>query len=271
MYKIRTVFLSLVASVAITSFARAEEPTTTITLAADNWCPFTCDAKSDEPGFMVEIAKAVFKKHNIAVDYKVVSWSRAIDMAAEGKIDGIIGAAKGDAPDFVFPNALQGMSEMTFWVKKDSDWKYDSIASLGKVKIGVAADYAYGKILDLYLKMHKGKTDHIQEINNADALAINIRKLNAGMIDAMPEDKSVMNYYFLSTGTPMNVKSAGVVADKANMADNYLHIAFGPNNPKAKYYADILTRGTQELRRSGELKKILDKYKVEDWIARSGR
>lgn len=250
--------------------AYAALPPTTITLAADNWCPFTCDDKSENPGFMVEIAKAAFKPYNISVQYKVISWARAIEMARNGKVTGIIGASHDDAPDFVFPSTLQGLSSMNFWVKKDSQWQFDSIASLGKVKIGIASDYAYGKILDQYLKVHSGATDHIQEVNNADALSINLRKLNAGMIDALPEDKSVISYYFSSRGLAMNIKSAGAVVDRSHIEDNFLYIAFGPNNPKAKYYADIMAKGMHDLRKSGELKKILDKYQIEDWHKASG-
>lgn len=48
--------------------ARAE----TITIVADPWCPYNCEPGSDEPGFMVEIARRVFAEAGIEVRYETV-------------------------------------------------------------------------------------------------------------------------------------------------------------------------------------------------------
>jgi polar amino acid transport system substrate-binding protein len=44
-----------------------------------------------------------------------------------------------------------------------------------------------------------------------------------------------------------------------------LFIAFSPKEPKAKIYANILAKETKEMRKSGELKKILATYNLTDW------
>jgi len=43
-------------------------------------------------------------------------------------------------------------------------------------------------------------------------------------------------------------------------------IAFSPAVPESKKYAQMLSKGIQSLRRSGELDKILGKYGQKDWI-----
>ena len=241
-----------------------------VILAADKWCPYSCDENSANPGFMVEIATEALKPYNIHVQYMVMSWARAIDQARSGKIDGIIGATHGDAPDFVYPDYLQGMSSMQFWVKKNSTWQYDSIASLGKVRIGTITGYSYGKVVDLYLKMHMSE-GRIQPVNDQDGLAANLQRLNAGVIDTLPEEKSVMQYYYASRSLPIDIRPAGIVSDAENPDDNYLYIAFGPNKPKAKYYADLIGKRVMEMRRDGSLAKILAKYKVDDWYRTTGK
>jgi polar amino acid transport system substrate-binding protein len=262
-----------VALLGFASFAHAEgPPEEVITLAADNWCPYTCDSRSNEkPGFMIELARAAFKPYNITVKYRNISWARAIETARGGSIEGIVGAAHEDAPDFVFPSVLQGMSSKHFWVQKNSTWQYSSVSSLGLVRIGIAADYAYSKNFDLYVKLHQGDTRNIQSINSEDALSLNIRKLQAGLIDTMPEDKSVMDYYFATQGQSNPFKSAGLMTERDSLSSEFLYIAFSPANPRAKYYADILNRRIPEMSKDGDLKVILDKYHVDDWYRVSGK
>jgi polar amino acid transport system substrate-binding protein len=47
-----------------------------------------------------------------------------------------------------------------------------------------------------------------------------------------------------------------------------VYIAFSPNLADAPRYADMLTRGMIELRRSGALSDILKTYGLEDWSDR---
>lgn len=42
-------------------------------------------------------------------------------------------------------------------------------------------------------------------------------------------------------------------------------IAFSPVNPKSREYAAILDRGMAEMRASGRLRQILQRYGVKDW------
>ncbi|MEQ1790535.1 MAG: hypothetical protein ABL857_08835, partial [Rickettsiales bacterium] len=36
---------------------------TTINIVADEWCPFNCDPESDKPGYVIELAKEIFKPY----------------------------------------------------------------------------------------------------------------------------------------------------------------------------------------------------------------
>ncbi len=56
----------------------------TITLIADEWCPYNCDPESDYPGYIVEIANAIYKVAGYQVQYQNVPWSRALKAVTEG-------------------------------------------------------------------------------------------------------------------------------------------------------------------------------------------
>jgi polar amino acid transport system substrate-binding protein len=82
-------------------------------------------------------------------------------------------------------------------------------------------------------------------------------------VDVILEDKNVIEYYFASHELPMTIRPIGNPVDINNYEDTYVFVAFGPNKPKAKEYADLLTNGMKEMRASGELKAILANYNVD--------
>lgn len=231
----------------------------TITLAADPWCPYTCEPGTDKPGFMVEIARTVLGKAGHSVVYKSVNWTRAIKDAREGKYSGIMGAYTEDAPDFVFPETDQGKSKNSLFVKKENPWKYTGIDSLKQVKIGIVKDYGYGEPLDGYFKSAKG-SDLVQGVGGDDALVKNIKKMMAGRIDALVEDPNVFTLTAADMGVSDQITTAGDVTQALSV-----YIAFSPKDPKSKEYAKIITDGMAELRQSGELEKILARYGLKDW------
>lgn len=237
----------------------------TITMVADKWCPYNCEPDSSRPGYMVEIVRAAMKKSGIDVVYKVLPWSQAIERTRSGEFEALIGAGHGDAPDFIFPEVLQGISINQFWVRADSHWKYEGIASISHVRVGIVENYSYGKVMDAYLKkkIHNGD-ETIRVIGTENATELNIADLLSGKVDTIIEDKNVVQYYFASRGLPLTLKPVGNPVDSENIDDTFIYVAFSPANPRAKEYAELLTQGVKQMRKSGELRAILANYKVDD-------
>jgi len=229
-----------------------------IVLGTDPWPPFT-DEAGDSPGYMVEAAKQIFTKNGHTLVYKVMPWARAVNITRAGKMNGIIGAAVGDAEDFVFPEKDLGMLENYMFVRKDSNWKYEGVDSLKNVKVGVILDYDYGKTFMDYMNANK-ESGKIDIIAGDDPLKKNIMKLKAKRIDVVIEAKPVFDHTVKSMGIADLFKPAGTIGE----ADP-VYIAFSPNHPKSKEYAKMLSSGIEELRQSGELAKILAKYGQADW------
>jgi polar amino acid transport system substrate-binding protein len=260
---VRTFLYSWIAiAVFIVASAKADERPV-ITIAADEWCPYNCGEKDENPGYMVEIVRAAFGKSGIAVAYKVLPWSQAIEKTRKGEYDALVGASRGDAPDFIFPDVLQGISINQIWVRDDYVLKYKNLNSLDGLRLGIIEDYSYGKKVDPYLKERiTNNTGDVNVISSENATESNIAELVNGNLDVILEDKNVVEYYFASRNLPMSLKAVGNSVDIQDYEDTFIYVAFGPSNPKAKQYTKLLTKGVQEMRRSGELTAILAKYNV---------
>lgn len=231
----------------------------TITLRADEWCPYNCAVESDKPGYGIEIAKEVFAKAGHTLDYKTLAWARALDDCRKGTINAVIGTSKNESPDFVFGAEHIIVSDNTFVVKKGNPWRYAGTASLEKLKLGVIQGYSYDGDVGKYIETNakdKAKTD---AIGGDNALEQNLKKLVAGRVDATVDAKAVVSFKIMQMGLADKVELVGSVDPSQN------YIAFSPANPKSKEYAAILDKGIAELRASGRLKQILDRYGVADW------
>jgi polar amino acid transport system substrate-binding protein len=246
------------------SYAQDNSEKEVVSIVADVWCPYNCDPKSDKPGFMIEIAKQVFEPKGIKVEYKAMPWERAIEETRKGSYTAIVGAAKNDAPDFLFPSEALGNSTNAFYVKADSSWKFEDISSLNKIALGVIEGYTYESSLDEYIESNKGNPSKIQSISGDTAIDQNFKKLLKGRIGAYLENINVAQKHISDNSLWGKFKMAGQMVTE-DVEEQHLFIAFSPVNERSQDYARMLSEGVQELRKSGKLKDILNRYNVQDW------
>jgi polar amino acid transport system substrate-binding protein len=233
-----------------------------LTIVGDTWCPYNCEPGTTGSGYMIEIAQQVFGKAGHTVVYRKVEWKKAIEETRRGAYTAIVGSAKDDAPDFVFPEKCLGKSHTSFFVKKGSTWRYSGTDSLKKIRLGIAEGYSYNNEVDKYIAANKGKPC-ISAATGDVPIQVNIDKLMKGEIDAFIEDPSVYGSY-CGARNLYKVLGAIQVAGESGKAEK-VYIAFSPANRKAKEYAAVLSAGIEQLRKTGELKRLLDKYYVKDW------
>lgn len=232
------------------SYAEAD----TISLVADEWCPYNCVPGSKNPGYLIEVTQAIFIAKGHTISYQVMPWARAIEDSRSGKFNGIVGAFKEDAPDFIYPEIGMGLSDYSIFVKAGNPWRYESFKSLDTISIGVIQDYSYNEELDGYIKTHSTDPEKVQITTGEDALQKNISKLLKGRIGAVVEDSKVISFYLKSNHLNGKIVPAGSLG----AADVY--VSFSPNNPHSKEYAQILSDGMRELKANGKFDKILAKY-----------
>lgn len=251
--------LALVALLGGSVFAASAARADVITLRADEWCPYNCAEGAEKPGYGVEIAKEIFAKAGHTLEYKTVAWPRALDECRRGVVAAVIGASRSDAPDLVFPQQSIAVSDLTFVVRKGGTWKYAGPASLESLKLGGILGYSYDGQVGEYLAANGKNPARVDLVAGDNALEMNLKKLMASRIDVTMDARPVLSYKLMQMGLSDKVEFVGSV----DPSENY--IAFAPGNPKSKEYAALLDKGIAEMRASGRLKQILDRYGVQDW------
>lgn len=235
--------------------------TTLIKITGEKWPPYNNYVNnSSKPGFMFEIISHVFDENGYAFDYTERPWARAISDTREGKCHALIGPAKNDAPDFVFPIEEIGFTVNSFWVKKESGWTFNGIQSLSLVKVGVLLEMTYGKEMDSYIERNKKNKNLIEVIAGKDYLQRNFLKLEKGRIDTTIDDLNVVQYFLKHSKQEDKFKIAGIVENGYG-----IYLAFSPKYPNARKMVAMIDKGVSQLRATGKLKKILEKYGMTDW------
>ena len=220
------------------------------------------DPASGKKGYMVDVAEAAFARAGYKILFAAVPWSRALVETESASSDGIVGIYFNQAKSkgFVVPSEEIGISTNNFFVENESTWAYSGINSLNSMTLGVIANYDYGELNDYIERLKSTNSNALQITSGNDALEKNLRKLISGRISVLVEDFVVTNYVARQIGIENRIKSAGMVKPR-----NQVGIAFSPVSPKSVKYAAILSEEIRNLRKSGELKTILDQYGVLDW------
>ena len=232
----------------------------TVTLVADEWPPFNATPDASEEGFLVDVARAVYAKEGIQVSYTLVPRRRAIELTRIGTYNGLIGASKTDAPDFIFPSEELARNVIAFYVRKDFSWLFNQRRDVENVSLGVIAGYDYRKCLLDYIAVHKNEPRKIQVMTGQQPLQRNILKLLNHRIDAIVDNEAVIINIARRMGVIDKIKPAGYGSEIA-----YIYIAFSPQRVDSPRYARVLSDGIARLRMNGQLAKILSKYGLKDW------
>jgi polar amino acid transport system substrate-binding protein len=232
----------------------------TITLVADEWPPFNSTPNKHPEGYMVDIAREVFKSHNIEVAYKLVTWKRALEGTRTGEYTGVIGPTKDEASYLVFPREELARNRLSFWVKKGNPWRFRNRDSIKQVSLGVIEGYDYRKWLNLYATNNRHDSKKVQFVAGTNPMEMNLRKLMAGHIGVVVDNEAVIRYSAKQLGLLKGIELAGHDTELA-----YCHIAFSPAHPRSADYAQMLSDGIIKLRKNGKLKQIMAVYGLKDW------
>ena len=247
--------LALVVTCFYTQIGLADE----IKLRADNWCPYNCDPSSGNPGFMVDIARAILEPAGHKVNYQIMPWSRALTEVRKGSIQGVIGAQQSEAPDLIYGSTPVALDDSGFAVRKGEKFRYGGPASLDMYRIGGILDYNYdGGEIDAYIKQNSSDKDRIQ-LNTGDAVGnANLRKLMARRVDIVMDSTVVLTYLVRQLGLESKID----IIPLGHPTEIY--IAFSPADPRSKMWAAQLSSGIEALKIRGQMAGILARYGLTD-------
>ncbi|SHL65393.1 substrate-binding periplasmic protein [Phytopseudomonas punonensis] len=241
------------AAVMASSGARAES----LIMEADVWCPVNCAPDAERPGVFVELATQIFAEAGIGVDYRVTNWARAVQDVRNGRANALIGAGVRDAPDFLFGKQAPGISRNCFYARPGSTWRYTGLASLAGVRLGVINGYSYGEELDGYVRRYERDHERLQLAAGEQALALNVRKVELGRLDALVENTWIMAMHMNQAGNKNELIEVG-----CRVPDVPIYIAFSPVLSSSARYRDIFDEGVRRYRQNGRLGALLQRYGI---------
>ncbi len=229
-----------------------------LTVLSDYWCPFSC-LPGNQPGYVIEIAKAVFEPKGVTVRYEPIPWEQAIRRATVEKGVALAGCAKAETPNLVFPKTAVGVSRPAFYVQSGSSWRYQGVESLEHVRLGVAFGYDYGEAVNRYIQERPEK---VSVASSEEPVKESLRNLSLGHVDAIVGDPNVVLMTAGSMGMIGRIQSAGEAH-----ASIPIYLGFSPAEKESLNMAALFDEGMRELRSSGKLASILAKYGLTDWTA----
>ncbi len=206
-----------------------------IHLVEDPWPPYTYGEPSFEPtkGAVVEVLQHIF--HTVELKLTLHPWKRALLLAKEGKVDGLMLTieTKERQEDFIFSAPLF-YDEIVFITRADTILPYKGLHSLQGLKIGTVNGSKYS---DEFQEAILNQQIHIEP---ADEIQTNIKKLMSKRIDVMIASKIA----FCSAHKELyKDKNYTIISPSLKKID--LKIAITKQSPFAKHMDTI----NQEIRR----------------------
>jgi polar amino acid transport system substrate-binding protein len=248
------------AAAAIAAGAAAPATGESISIRADPWLPYSGAGRNPPAGYMIDAARSIARANGHTIDYANMPWADALEAVRAGTFDCVVGAARDDAEDFMFPAVSWGKSQNAFFTLADSKWRYTGIDSLADVRLVVIDGYSYSEELDAYVEAHRddGKLVVVSSVGRA---AINaVSKLVTDKADVFVENVNVMRQ------TLAALQMTDRIVDRGSLDEiTDVYIACTPATPRGRMLADLFSEGLKKLRASGELKQILDRYGLADW------
>ncbi len=225
---------------------------------ADQWMPYNGDPADPKPGYVIELARAVFEPQGIKVEYDVMPYKEALSTVKEGHRSGAIGANKDEAEGLTLPTEPIGTVATCLLTLAKSNWTYDNVASFRKARLGVIKGYAYWPALDTYIESNTNK-EAVYAAEGDDPLDELMSKLQKGEIDVVVESEPILLWYLRSH----NIDRTSVRVVFKGTAEA-IYVAFAPNDD-GRRFAGLLDEGIRSLRKSGDLAKLLQRYGLRDW------
>lgn len=230
-----------------------------ISIRTDLWYPVNGEPGSEQEGYMIDMARAMLGPHGYQIDYKLMPWERSLHLVRNGQADCVVGAAKTEARQFLFTQQAWGQASTTFYVLVSSDWQYQGLVSLKGKTLALIFGYTYGEKLDAYFN-RESIPSHVYYASAANALELNVKKLLSGRVDILVETDFVMQAKLKELGVKHKIKAVGDVPPSIG-----IYIACSPHRKTSAQLMEIFDNQLPQLRKSGELARILEKYGLKDW------
>ncbi|NMP30702.1 transporter substrate-binding domain-containing protein [Thalassotalea sp. M1531] len=206
-----------------------------LSLATTAWCPYTCNFEPFEFGIIGHYITQVLAKHNINVHIQSYPWSRAINLANSGAVDGLLTAIKSEAPNLLLTDTPITDYQVCFFTRNNQDWRYKIPLDFTGMRLGVIQDYGYGEPLDSYILKSSAESLVIKISGDLGTKRLVDMLLN-DRIDIFVEDKKVVAWQLAQHNTSQSfLRNAGCLPKQP------FYLALYPND-KNRRLIDLLNQ-----------------------------
>ncbi|MDN3638848.1 transporter substrate-binding domain-containing protein [Simiduia curdlanivorans] len=242
----------------------ASENRPRLILASDVYCPYTCDPSSGQEGYMVALTRGLLSEQNIAIEYVLTPWSRALQQMHTGQIDGIVGISQARAGDWLLSPPL-GYDGITFFSLEPvlpQRLQASNLTWLDGLRLGHVAVRNPGQgTFDRYLEARGlSETPNIMALSGFNPVTSLLRMLHAGRIDVLADNAEVVRYTHRIIGLEGKLFSLGSLQTRA------LHLALAPT-PENRLLMETFNTQLALWRSDGRLSALLAEYGLADWQA----
>lgn len=238
-----------------------------ISFSVEDYCPYICINEhngkrnfANNPGYVIEILNKTFPTDEYKITYHKHPWQRGIFEIYKGSINGIALTAKEDAPDLVYPNVAQAISEGCFYARNgDVHTHLDKNDELEDKMLGLTLGYEDTEPLYSYLNKHIA-AEKIIFLTGQRSFSRLLDMLKRDRVDLIYEDTNVAAYEIANAGLKQQVSAYHCLKQQLP-----LYVSFSAALSNSEDLARLLTKSVKQLRKSGELSAILQKYNMQDW------
>ncbi len=226
-----------------------------ITFQAEYFPPYVMGLKSSSPGFAVELLRALFPKEKFKLNFVSRSWERSILDIPRRRHQGIIGVAKADAPDLVYPAVMLCDYRPAVYVKRGQEKLYrDPLKSAGW-KFAAQNNVFYGDALDARLKQCRAK-NLLHSETGWNAGEKHFRALLKGDVQAVVEESVYADWILHRLGK--QAQNLVCVQKQEPIAE--LYIAFSNHDGNSWRWRDWYSREFEKFRKTPAYRILQEKY-----------
>ncbi|PRC94248.1 ABC transporter substrate-binding protein [Solimicrobium silvestre] len=227
-------------------------------IASDDWCPYICAQNGHlTSGYLVDVATQAMLISGYQVESALIPLTRAMHEASTGSIQGVYAPPIDDRLRLSIPIAY---SRACFYTLAEQTWRYQGIASLHNVVVGIVGEYGYDdNLMDAYVIKNQHKHLLIDTSFGENAGLSNLKKLLAARFPVMLEHEAVMTMLAKNLGAEYKIRQAGCLEHALP-----LPIGFTKMDSHNEDWIRALTLGIQQLEASGKLAELRQHYHIPE-------
>lgn len=262
--KFKTVFF-IVLFMMISIFSGALQCEPTVTLVANDWFP-QHSSNLEEPGYIVEIARAAFETEGVDVHVKILPWLRALSEVKSGESNGLLTptATEVKAHGLLKHKVPIAYQRWSFYARKDSKKipdKYKKMDDMRGLSFINVSGSSYGSEYDRITKKYNNSIIKVIHGGTAETVErlFHLAKIRRGDVVVVSEDAAK---YYLGTRPEISKLFQKIYHLKAEP----LYIGFtSADKSRSAKYGKLLDRGLKKIKESGAYDRIMLRYHQSDY------